>query len=193
MEIEYFIYKITRPDGKSYIGVSKDPESRLKQHVSGNGNQFLFRQTGLVLEILKSNLKKDEAFELEKEYILKLSPELNIAEGGRGGNTGNAAKGEASGNSKLTEEQVLDIRVRHWQGESQLSLARCFNVTGPTVNSICTGKTWTHVGGPTGYLRKNKTEKITLVKELKELGLTPKEINQETGISITSIYRYLNL
>ena len=58
---------------------------------------------------------------------------------GRNGNT----KGEKSGNSKLTESEILEIRSRP---DLKLEvLARMYSVSFQTISSIRLGKTWKHL------------------------------------------------
>jgi hypothetical protein len=58
---------------------------------------------------------------------------------------GRHAFGERNGCSRLTEEQVLKIRVSR---KSQGALAREFGVTQANISSIKCGKTWAHVEVP---------------------------------------------
>ena len=55
---------------------------------------------------------------------------------------GRGARGSKNGRSKLTESQVVELRKRYANGESQKSLATAFGVTITTINHIVTGKTW---------------------------------------------------
>lgn len=61
---------------------------------------------------------------------------------------GTGPQGEGNGNSKLTETDVIAIRIRNAAGESQTSLAREFGVTQVAVSSLVRGKAWTHVSAP---------------------------------------------
>lgn len=58
---------------------------------------------------------------------------------------GRSKKGETSPVSKLTNEQVLDIRRRHALGARQTSLAYLFKVHTETIHSIVHRKTWKHI------------------------------------------------
>lgn len=51
-------------------------------------------------------------------------------------------KGEKNAMSKLTENQVLQIRERLKKGETQLSIAISHNVTRQTISHIKNNKTW---------------------------------------------------
>jgi len=55
------------------------------------------------------------------------------------------ARGEASSNSKLTEEQVREMRRRRASGERVARLAAVFGVSQRVVSLITTRKAWTHV------------------------------------------------
>lgn len=61
---------------------------------------------------------------------------------------GRQNRGDRNAQSKLTEEQVLEIRKRHSLGNiSQALLARDFGVRKNTINRIINRKTWTHLEG----------------------------------------------
>jgi hypothetical protein len=53
--------------------------------------------------------------------------------------------GEANGNSVLTEDKVVDIKLMLLDGMSQKEVAKHFGVAHGTINLIATGKTWRHV------------------------------------------------
>lgn len=55
---------------------------------------------------------------------------------------GRGAVGERSGMSKLTKEQVRDIRAKRENGWSYYRIAREFGVNRSTISSIFRGKTW---------------------------------------------------
>lgn len=54
------------------------------------------------------------------------------------------SSGELDGMSKLRQSQVLEIRRRYAEGESQRSLAREYGVKQPTISNIITRTTWSH-------------------------------------------------
>lgn len=191
-EKTHYLYAITRPDGCRYIGVSIDPEYRLQQHIAGQGSVHLAGYKDLIIDILCQG-NKEYIYKLEKAYIKEESPELNISEGGYGGDSGNAAKGESHGHSKLLEKDIVPIRERVYNGESYHSLAKEFNVSYASIYAVCTGKTWKHIGGPITSFKNNKKELVRRVKELFSEGLSGREITEILPISLTSVYRYLHL
>ena len=56
-------------------------------------------------------------------------------------------RGEDNPRSKLTEEDVLDIRRRRAAGEKLVMLATEFGVNPVTISRISSGENWRHVGG----------------------------------------------
>jgi hypothetical protein len=57
-------------------------------------------------------------------------------------------EGKRRPNSKFTDEQVIEMRRRYRDGVSQASMAREFGVRKNTINSIITGKTYSHIANP---------------------------------------------
>lgn len=58
---------------------------------------------------------------------------------------GRSAKGEASGQSKLTEAEVLCIRKMYADGSTGVALAKEFGIEPATVSQIVLRKTWKHI------------------------------------------------
>lgn len=56
-----------------------------------------------------------------------------------------APKGEANGNSRLTADQVTEIRRRYKAGEGQSALGREFGVSYQSIRLIVYRKTWRHI------------------------------------------------
>jgi hypothetical protein len=54
-------------------------------------------------------------------------------------------RGSKQPQAKLTEDMVIEIRMRVEEGESQASLAREFYVSGNTVGRIIRRETWKHI------------------------------------------------
>jgi len=53
--------------------------------------------------------------------------------------------GENNSNSKLTEENVKDIKKRLQQGERGVDIAKIYNVKRCTISSIKNGRNWKHI------------------------------------------------
>lgn len=189
----HYLYLITRQDGCRYVGVSIDPMHRLQQHILGHGSIYLIGQTDASIEVICQG-RKDYIYNLERDYIKKNRPELNISEGGHGGNSGNAARGENNGHSKLLEKDIVSIRERvYYNSEPYSNIAKEYEVSSHTIYAVCTGKTWKHVGGPITSFKNNKKELVKRVKELFDEGLSGREISEILPVSITSTYRYRHL
>ena len=60
-------------------------------------------------------------------------------------NKNRQAKGSNNGNSKLTQEQVREIKNKINLGISQRQIAKEYRVSNPAINKIKTGRTWAHV------------------------------------------------
>lgn len=59
---------------------------------------------------------------------------------------GRSARGERAWKTKLTVEQVLEIRARAARGEHHVSLARDFGVLRPAVDAVVNRTNWRWVG-----------------------------------------------
>ena len=59
------------------------------------------------------------------------------------------ARGEKNGMSRLSLEQVVEIKNRLWDGEKQKLLAVEYGVSIAVISSINTERTWRHVSWPT--------------------------------------------
>lgn len=63
----------------------------------------------------------------------------------KGRATGCPSKGEAASRSKLTEQQVLEIRALKNSGEIYPNIRKRFGIAHNTAWSIVNRKTWTHI------------------------------------------------
>lgn len=91
-----FVYKLTSPSGKSYIGKSKDYSKRFDQHITealNNSDRKIckairkYGKENISLEILEENISEDEACKLEIMYIEKFDTYkngYNMTKGGDG-------------------------------------------------------------------------------------------------------------
>lgn len=61
---------------------------------------------------------------------------------------GRQKRGVGDPNAKLTDQSVLEIRLRASRGERLVDLASEFAVCQATVTGVVRGDRWTHVGGP---------------------------------------------
>lgn len=60
-------------------------------------------------------------------------------------NRGEPRRGSKNGGSKLTEQNVLNIRAKYTAGETQSKIAKDFEIVRSTVSVIVNRKSWKHV------------------------------------------------
>ena len=72
------------------------------------------------------------------------TPQQNILHAWRTGLC-TSSKGEASGNSKLTDADILKIHGAIARGVAQRNIAAVFDVTEANISSIARGQTWKHL------------------------------------------------
>lgn len=58
---------------------------------------------------------------------------------------GKSRQGESNVRSRFTKSQILDIRRRHADGESQTAIGRDFAASQGTIANIINRKTWRHI------------------------------------------------
>jgi len=185
----HYLYLITREDGERYVGVSMHPDDRLLQH-KRQGNIHLRGQENLRMDILLSG---DEEFiySKEQEYIEKYKCSLNIAPGGGGAFATHSRVGTLNPAAKFTEQQVLDIRHRYANGESQQQLADFYGRPKVTISKIVSGSTWKHVGGPVS--KKHSPSTPALISEMKKLvseGYSYREVGKMLDVSYVTVYNH---
>lgn len=56
-----------------------------------------------------------------------------------------AVRGEQDGSAKLTADQVMEIRIRRAEGESQATLSRDFRIGKSQIGRIVRNQSWAHV------------------------------------------------
>lgn len=78
---------------------------------------------------------------------------LGLIVGGRAIRPGKA-RGERSGQAKLREEQILEMRNLRANGMPIASLMAKFDMPLSCVQDICRGKSWKHVAGPRSWGRR---------------------------------------
>lgn len=118
------IYKITYPNGKIYIGMSGDIKRRMWEHNNPNANKSPCDQAinkyGKIKEIEILEIVNDYKFLGEREQYWIEFYKANNKEIGYnltiGGDTA-ALNGEYSPVAVFTNDQVLDIRRRRFEGE----------------------------------------------------------------------------
>lgn len=99
------------------------------------------------------------------------------------------AKGVKINTSKLSDNDVMQIRIDHSNGVLQKDLAQKYNVTDVNISHIVCGKTWKHVGGPTvkPQTRLSKAQVAYIREALASGKLTGKELAQQFNCSESAI------
>ena len=101
-----------------------------------------------------------------------------------------------NGHAKLTADDVLAIRAAAAAGETNLAIARRLGVSRSMVSRVATGRTWSHVGGPTRPPRRQRqwARKLT-VKQAAEIrrrflaGESSGTLGREFGVNAATALR----
>jgi cyanate lyase len=105
-------------------------------------------------------------------------------------------QGSRNAASKLTEQQVLEMRYKANVGSSYENLAREYGLAHTTVCAICYGDTWQHVGGPLsnrgdkspGDHNRKLTHKIVAeMKQKRQAGATYVALAAEYGVNRVTV------
>ena len=159
------IYLITNSlNGKKYVGQSIDIQRRFKEHQS-NSRYKLGREIDIAIkEYGKENFTYEVLEECSKEMLDKKEiywiEKLNTyGEQGYNKNKGGnqASIGEDNGNSKLSEQEVLQIRTDYANHLSQEESYEKYKnkISFLTFQSIWNGRTWSHIL-PEVFTEENK-------------------------------------
>ena len=95
--------------------------------------------------------------------------------------------------TKLTEEQVQEMRTRHAASEMTMSqLAKHYGIEVSGVSRIVRGELWSHASGPLKppkkYRRLEATEVSTIRQRIQE-GTSQRHLAKEYGVSPVTVYR----
>lgn len=119
------IYKINYPNGKSYVGLSVDIKHRMYEHNNANKAKtpcdLAIKKYGKITEIEILELCSESELEEKEIYWIKYYDTTNPLKGynlTEGGDS-SGLSGDASPRAVFTNEQVLDIRKRRFNGESK--------------------------------------------------------------------------
>lgn len=103
-------------------------------------------------------------------------------------------RGEAQTQVGLTDERVMEIRRKHWDGVAMSQLARDYGLSNGGIRKIVRGETWTHlpVLGSPEMVRSDKQVRLTgpLVRRIHErlvTGVSRKDVAAEFGLTYATI------
>lgn len=147
------IYKITFPNGKIYVGMSNDIKRRMFEHNSPSEDKTVcdkaINKYGRIaeIEILEKVSSLEDIEEKEIEWIKKLKATdrdvgYNISNGGLG-----TGYGENNHRSAFTNEEVLEIRKRRFNGERKRDVYEDFShQLFPTFENVWLGRGYSDIG-----------------------------------------------
>lgn len=162
------IYKINYPNGKSYIGLSRDIRRRIWEHNNFNKAKMpcdlAIKHYGKVTEIeILEYCSNEQELEERESYWIKYynttNPEFgyNLTEGGDGTGRSNDKNLQAV----FTNAEVLDIRKRRFEGERKKDVYKDYsNHPFATFEKIWLGRGYPDVGQeyiiPTGSISRQE-------------------------------------
>lgn len=144
-------------NNKKYVGLSKDIKRRWSEHrreLENNihHNKHLqqawnkYSAEAFSFRVIYLAKESEDLGELEKKFIEKYDSYLNgynCTPGGEG--TDDFGHGSANTNAKLTERDVVAILIRKFNGESQSSISKDYNIARSTIGDICANRKWKHI------------------------------------------------
>ena len=107
-------------------------------------------------------------------------------------------RGSKHTNAKITERDVLRIRVLYAKGDiTQKALAAQYGIDLGTMNPLLHGRTWKHVGGPVipaGVRLQTKLtgQNVSEIRRLHRDGLSLGRIATKFGITKTHVWRLVH-
>lgn len=139
-----FIYKVTSPSNRVYIGVSNNPKHRWDQHCSDVNSALYpvvnkYGRDALVWEIIYCSYNKDDLYEKEVYFVKEheaYTKGYNRTEGGD----------RSGGNFKLTEDEVYSI-VHDLKNspDSIIKISKKYNVSDRCIREINSGLRWSSI------------------------------------------------
>ena len=104
------------------------------------GDVFLIRKEGDTVVRHINDIPDDNRL----ENLVWGTPAENMADRARNGNY-EGAKGETNWAAKLTDEDVIDIRLLRKMGAFQSELARAYGMSQQAISKVCLGYRWAHI------------------------------------------------
>lgn len=207
MGLKTFIYGLVSkdtPEHIRYVGKTVNIDMRLNAHLSkAKGNEVgppvhdWIRDEMFEIEaVILDEVSTDDWVLAEQSHIDQLTLEgynlLNVAKAGGGGSSG-----EDNGNATLTEEIVIEGRIRAHNGEFIRNIADDLEIPFPTLYDSIKGKTWSILNaimapktnnstkGRSKNVRGNRTMTYARAQELRA--------KHAEGATVASIARNENL
>lgn len=159
------IYKITnKVNGKMYIGQSNNCERRLQEHCSPS--RYKYSRSPIDIAIKKYG-RSAFSYEIIEECPLELLNQqetfwiqyYNAVEKGYNCNQGGgqASIGSSNSRAKLTEPEVIEIRLAYAKHKKQKEVYKNFKdkISFSSFQSVWQGRTWGHIM-PEVFTKENK-------------------------------------
>ena len=136
----YYVYELVNQMGTvEYVGKTVNPKKRLKQHLGllKDGHGRFHNRQDIQMNIVGcyENLYRS----------LQVENDLQVYWGLETDRDKRAVKGIKNGCSKLTEQEVKEIKNLLLKGIPQDKIAKDFNVSRSAIALIKQGKSWKHV------------------------------------------------
>lgn len=206
-----YVYKIINTiNKKSYIGITKNIESRFNFHKTrynkNSKTEYIekplykaFRKYGIEnfkFLILYDGITLEEAKNKEVELIKKfktLTHEngYNITRGG----DWRSNSGENNNTTKLTEDEVLDIRKQIENGENIKTVYAKYSdkITFAGFQGIYLGRNWKYLGKPKNNVLPNgasiNKDMVLKIRAMYDEGKNPHQIAKELGLEYKKCWR----
>lgn len=210
------IYKLNYPNGKIYIGQSNDIKRRMYEHNNINRlkNHYnspcdlAIQKYGRFEEVEILEIVTDNSLLNEREqYWIKFYNSNNKEIGYNLNEGGNALLGENHSQAKLTEQEVIDIRRRRFQGERKKDVYLLYKdkITFCGFENVWLGRSWSYLGkefiippneisrqeyssiansGENNGMAKLNKEKVIKIREMYD--------NGESIVNISKMYPEVN-
>lgn len=189
-----YIYKLTSPKGKHYIGISYDPYHRFYQHTCDKyGSMYKviqkYGKENIQKKIIYVAFGRQNALYMEQIFIDQYDTYkngYNQSEGGEGN----------FGGKKLNEKIILSIKKDiKTLPLSYRELAKKYDVNEVTIRNIQKGNIWSHVGEkytPKKQSVKQISTKLTIedVKNIKTMlsnNINRSEIANKFNVTVMTI------
>jgi group I intron endonuclease len=206
-----YVYKIINIlNKKSYIGITKNIESRFNFHKTrynkNSKTEYIekplykaFRKYGienfkflvLYVDVTLEEAKSKEVELIKKFKTLTHENGYNVTRGG----DWRSNSGENNNTTKLTEDEVLDIRKQIENGENIKTVYDKYSdkITFAGFQGIYLGRNWKYLGKPKNNVLPNgasiNKEMVLKIRAMYDEGKNPHQIAKELGLEYKKCWR----
>lgn len=148
----YYVYELINLLGTvEYVGHSSKPKWRFYQHIKvkpkSKGHGMFYLRQDLSINLVSIHENKIEALreEIKLQKFWGFETEYEKRSKAQKGQRREKIEGEKNLSSKLTLEQIKEIKFLLSQGVSGAELGRKFCVSKVQISRIKNGKSWSHI------------------------------------------------